>query len=67
MPHYRAVRRALKLRDKLGGTGSIGDYIPRMRWPTYEPAMARIDRAEEVVDAYTDLLLDRPKQAGVDI
>jgi hypothetical protein len=38
-----------------------------MRWPTFERAMARIDRAEEVVEAHTALLLDRLKQTGFDI
>jgi hypothetical protein len=66
-PHDRALRRAFKLRDKLGGIGGIGGYIPKlkwMRWRTYERAMARIDKAKEVVDAYTDLMLDRLKQTG---
>ena len=69
-PHDRALRSAFKLRAKLGGDGGIGDYIPKpkwMRWPTFERAMARIDKAEEVVEAHTALLLDRLKQTGLDI
>jgi hypothetical protein len=68
-PHDRALRRAFKLRGKLGGTGGIESYIPKpkwMRWSSYDRAMARIDRAEEAVDAHTALLLDRLKQAGLD-
>jgi hypothetical protein len=38
-----------------------------MRWPTYERAMTKIDRAEEAVDAHTAFLLDRLKQTGLDI
>jgi hypothetical protein len=37
--HYRDLRRAFKLRGKLGGHGGIGDYIPKpkwMRWPSYD-------------------------------
>jgi hypothetical protein len=68
--HERALRRAFKLRGKLGADGAIGDYIPKpkwMRWPTYERAIARIDKAEAAVDAHTALLLDRVKQKGLDI
>ena len=38
-PHNRALRRAFKLRDKLGADGGIGDFVPKpkwMRWPTYD-------------------------------
>ena len=66
-PHDRALRRAFKLRGKLGADGGIGDYIPKpkwMRWRTFDRAMARIERAEGVVDAHTALLFDRVKQAG---
>jgi hypothetical protein len=68
--HDRALRRAFKLRAKLGADGGIGDYILKpkwMRWRTYERAMARIDKVEEVVDAHTAFLLDRLKQTGLDI
>jgi len=66
----RALRRAFKLRGKLGAEGGIGDYVAKpkwMRWRTFERAMARINRAEEVVDAHTDFLLERLKQTGLDI
>jgi hypothetical protein len=68
--HERALRRAFKLRAKLGADGGIGEYIPKpkwMRWRTFEQAMAHIDRVEAVVDAHTSLLLDRLKQTGLDI
>ena len=68
-PHDRASRRAFKLRGKLGAEGGIGDYILKpkwMRWRTYEHAMDRIDKAEEVVDAHSAFLLDRLKQKGLD-
>ena len=68
--HDRALRRAFKLRGKLGVNGGIGDYVPKpkwMRWRTYERAMAKIDRAEEVVEEHTALLLDRLKQTGLDV
>jgi hypothetical protein len=59
--HERALRRAFKLRGKLGAEGGIGDYVRKpkwMRWRTFERMMARIDKAEEVVGAHT-LILDR--------
>jgi hypothetical protein len=68
-PHDRALRRAFKLRGELGGDGGIGDYISKpkwMRWRTFDRAMARIERAEGVVDAHTALLLHRLKQTGID-
>jgi hypothetical protein len=68
--HDRALRRAFKLRGNLGAKGGIGDFVPKpkwMRWRTYDRAMARIDRAEEAVEAHTALLLDRLKQTGLDI
>jgi hypothetical protein len=49
-PHDRALRRAFKLRAQLGGDGGIGDYILKpkwMRWPTFDRAMGRIERAEK--------------------
>jgi hypothetical protein len=68
--HDRALRRAFKLRAKLSADGGIGDYILKpkwMRWRTYERATARIDKAEEAVEAHTAFLLDRLKQTGLDI
>ena len=53
--HDRALRRAFKLRGKLGGEGGIEDYIPKpkwMRWPTYERKLEEVFAAEEVVDAH---------------
>jgi hypothetical protein len=50
----RALRRAFKLRVRLGGRGRIGDLILKpkwMRWPTYERKLEEIAAAEEVVDA----------------
>jgi hypothetical protein len=30
--HYRALRRAFKLRGKLGAEGGIGDYVRKPKW-----------------------------------
>jgi hypothetical protein len=54
-PHDRALRRAFKLRGKLGAEGGIGDYVPKpkwMRWPTYDRKLEEIYAAEKVVDAH---------------
>jgi hypothetical protein len=54
--HDRALRRAFKLRGKLGAEGGIGGYIPKpkwMRWRTYDRKLKEVDAAEEVVEAYT--------------
>jgi hypothetical protein len=54
-PHDRALRRAFKLRGRLGADGGIGDYVPKpkwMRWPTYDRKLEEIFAAEEVVDAH---------------
>jgi len=53
--HDRALRRAFKLRAKLGADGGIGDYILKpkwMRWPTYDRKLEEVAAAEEVVDAH---------------
>ena len=53
--HDRALRRAFKLRGKLGVEGGVGDYVPKpkwMRWPTYDRKLEEIFAAEEVVDAH---------------
>jgi len=53
--HDRALRRAFKLRGKLGADGGVGDYVPKpkwMRWPTYDRKLEEIFAAEEVVDAH---------------
>ena len=58
----RAVSRAFALREKIGGKGGIGDYIPRpkgMHTRTYERVMERVFEAEEVVEWHTEQLLDR--------
>ena len=54
-PPDRALRRAFKLRGKLGADGGIGDYVPKpkwMRWPTYDRKLEEIFAAEEVVDTH---------------
>ena len=54
-PHDRALRRAFKLRGKLGAEGGIGDYVPKpkwMRWRTYDRKLEEIFAAEEVVGAH---------------
>jgi hypothetical protein len=54
-PHDRALRRAFKLRGKLGADGGIGDYVPKpkwMRWPTYDRKLEEIFAAEKIVDAH---------------
>lgn len=63
--HERALRRAFKLRAKLGGTGGLESYIPKpkwMRWPTYDCKLEEIFAAEEVVYDHIQILdrkLDR--------
>ena len=54
--HDRALRRAFKLRSKLGAEGGIGDYVEKPKWmrrSTYDRKLEEIFAAEEVVDAYT--------------
>jgi hypothetical protein len=61
-PRDRSLSRAFALRGKIGGQGGIGDYIAKPKWMhrrTFDRAMEKIYRAEEIVDAHTDLLLDR--------
>ena len=61
-PHDHALSRAFTLRRKLGDDGGIGDYVTKpkgMHWRTFERAMKRIDRAEDIVDGHTILLLNR--------
>jgi hypothetical protein len=55
-PWDRALRRAFKLRDELGGHGGIGDYIDKpkwMRWATYDRKLEKVAAAEEVVGVHT--------------
>jgi hypothetical protein len=54
-PRDRAITRAFKLRDRLGGEGGISDYIPKpkwMRWGTYDRQIARIEAAERINTAH---------------
>ena len=54
-PHDRALRRAFKLRDKLGAAGGIGDFVPKPKWMRmriYDRKLEEIFAAEEVVDAH---------------
>jgi hypothetical protein len=58
----RARSLAFALRGKLGDDGGIGDYVAKpkgMHWRTFERAMKRIDRAEDIVDGRMALLLAR--------
>jgi hypothetical protein len=44
------LRRAFKLRGKLGAEGGIGDYVEKpkwMRWQTYDRKLEEIFAAEE--------------------
>ena len=70
-PHDRALRRAFKLRGKLGADGGIGDYVPKPKWmrmQTYDRKLEEIWQAEEVVDAhlaaFVGKLEGRPARAG---
>lgn len=54
-PYDRALRRAFKLRGKLGGTGGLETYIAKPKWMrmrTYDRKLEEIFAAEEIVDAY---------------
>lgn len=66
-PRDRALSRAFALRRKLGADGGIGDYIAKpkgMHWRTFERALERVERAEDIVDMHTVLLLDRLKRVS---
>ena len=57
-PHDRALRRAFKLRERLGGTGGIGDYIRKpkwMRWPTYDCKLEEVFDAEGIVNGHLSI------------
>ena len=61
-PHDRALRRAFKLRGKLGADGGIGDYVPKpkwMRWRTYDRKLEKIFATEEVVDAHLSAFVQK--------
>ena len=61
--HYdRALRRAFKLRGRLGADGGIGDYVAKpkgMRLRTYDRRLEEIWRAEGVVDAHLSVFLGK--------
>jgi len=64
-PSDRATSRAFKLRERLGGTGAIGSYVPKpkwMRWSTYDREIARVEAAEDIVDAHISLFLQKPRR-----
>lgn len=66
-PRDRSLSRAFALRAKIGGKGGIGDYIfkPKgMHRRTFERAMERVYRAEEIVDWHADLLLRQLQRRG---
>ena len=63
------ISRAFALRRKLGATGGTGDYIAKpkgMHWRTFERAVARIRRAEDIVDMHEALLLGRLEESFPD-
>ena len=65
-PRDRSSSRAFALREKVGGRGGIGSSIAKpkgMRPRTFERAMEKIYRAEEIVDAHYDLLLARMRRS----
>jgi len=56
---------AFKLRERLGGKGAIGSYVPKpkwMRWSTYDREIARVEAAEEIVDAHISAFLEKPRR-----
>jgi hypothetical protein len=65
--HYRALRRAFKLRGKLGGTSGLEGYIPKPKWMrmrTYDRKLEEIFAAEEVVDAHMQILDRKLERLG---
>ena len=62
-PYDQALRRAFKLRARLGDhRGGIGDPIRKpkwMRWRTYDRQLAEIERAEMQVEGQLAAFLDR--------
>jgi Mrr N-terminal domain len=65
-PSDRSLSRAFALRGKIGGEGGIGGYILKPKWMhrrTFERAMEKIYRAEEIVDRHCDLLLERLRRS----
>ncbi len=61
-PYDRALRRAFRLRDRIGADGGIGDYVPKPRWmrmKTYDRKLEEIWQAEGVVDAHLAVFLGK--------
>jgi len=61
-PSDRAINRAFRLRRKLGSDGGIGQSIlePKgMRWRTFNREIANVGAAEDLVNGYTVLLVNR--------
>jgi hypothetical protein len=61
-PRDRSITRAFKLRDRLGGRGGIGDYIPKpewMRWRTYELQIAWIGAVQGINTAHMWALVQK--------
>lgn len=59
-PHDRALRRAFKLRGRLGADGGIGDYVPKPKWmrrSTYNRKLEEIFAAEEIAYAHIEILV----------
>lgn len=57
--HYRALRRAFKLRARLRDKGDIGDIVMkprRMHWKTFHRLLGRLKNTEAIVDAYSGSL-----------
>jgi len=53
--HDRALRRAFKLRRRLGANGGIGDYVPKPKWMrlrTYDQKLNEVFAAERVVNGH---------------
>jgi len=64
-PSDRATSRAFKLRERLGGKGAIGSYVPKpkwVRWRRYDREIARVDAAEDIVDAHISAFLQKPRR-----
>jgi hypothetical protein len=67
-PRDRSLSRAFALCRKLGSDEGIGDYIHKpkgMHRRTFERAMERVYRAEDIVEAYTALMDDRLRGLGL--
>ena len=61
-PYDRALRRAFKIRRRLGDDGGIGDPVLKpkwMRWHTYDRQIAKLNRVEARVEGQLAAFLDR--------